>query len=266
VLAQHSEALLHCSPDTLHTGGVVQRPAEQVSPEQHAAPVPHDAPLPPHGCTQRPEAFRTSPAQQSLADRAAIPDAAQNEAQLITEVPLPMQYGAPEQHAIELEAHELPTPMQVGALVQRPPLHDSPEQQGDVVEHAWPLDRHTGALVQRPPLHDSPEQQGDVAEHAWPLDRQTGALAQNPPLQDNPEQHGDVAEQLWPLTRQVVPPPLVTQRAVVELHVSPEQQAPPNAPLHSSPAWEQLPEPVPRMHCPPEQRLPPQQSFEVEHD
>ncbi len=266
MLAQHSEALLHCSPDTLHTGGVVQRPAEQVSPEQHAAPVPHDAPLPPHGCTQRPEAFRTSPAQQSLADRAAIPDAAQNEAQLITEVPLPMQYGAPEQHAIELEAHELPTPMQVGALVQRPPLHDSPAQQGDVVEHVWPLDRHTGALVQRPPLHDSPEQQGDVAEHAWPLDRQTGALAQNPPLQDNPEQHGDVAEQLWPLTRQVVPPPLVTQRAVVELHVSPEQQAPPNAPLHSSPAWEQLPEPVPRMHCPPEQRLPPQQSFEVEHD
>ena len=114
-----------------------------------------------------------------------------------------------------------------------------------------------GALEHVPELHDSPLQHVFVAEQVWPVERHTGAVPQNPELHESPLQHALPAEQVCPEPRQVGG---LWQRPVAELQVRPEQHEPPKALAQSSPLFEQLPPPVPPMHWPPPQVLPPQQS------
>jgi hypothetical protein len=169
---------------------------------------------------------------------------------------VPELHVSPLQHVLEAE-QLCPDIRHTGALPQVPELHVSPLQHVLDAEQLCPDIRHTGALPHVPELHVSPLQHVLNAEQLCPDIRHTGAAPHVPELHVSPLQHALEAEQLWPDERQVGAP---WHRPVAELQVSPEQQAPPNAPLQSSPMFEQLPPPVPPMQPDEPQVFPPQQS------
>lgn len=233
-LEQHSEAPLQVCPLALHVGGARHTAPSKVVPEQQSAAL-----------------FARMPSPAQLAAHTGEPvdvDA--------------RQYGADEQHGVEVDRHEVPEDRHVGAERHTPdesmlnPAQQSPceaaftpfgaqvevhafaevaevpRQYRAELQHSLALEQlvpaapQVGALWQTPFVHESWLQHCVPPPQVCPLLRQLVCVWQTPPLQVSPEQQGLVAEQLAPERRQVD-----EGWQLPEEQVRPEQQGSPPAQL-----------------------------------